>query len=229
MNFDVCVILAAGRGTRMGIDTPKVLLPVGNKLAIQHVIDFWKDSVPYFVIVTGYKSKDVEMYLRTTKIKYDIAIQYDQRGIAHAILQAKKFIKGNFVVALGDCLNLGYFVYPERMTLGYGLWVGNYQKQLELCCSAWTENGSIVRVVEKGRAPYVGIGTYFFDRRVFDYIEKTSVSSYRNEVEITEVLQYMIDSGERVSPVYLHGEFVNLTYKEDIAYAEELINGFHTS
>lgn len=226
MNFDTCIILAAGRGTRMGVDSPKVLLKIDDKPAIQHVIDFWKDSVPYFIVVVGHKGKEVDDYMRYSKVKYETVIQYDQRGIAHAILQAKAMVKGNFVVALGDCLNLGYFVYPERMTLGYGLWTGNYQKQLELCCSAWTENGSIVRLVEKGRAPFVGIGTYFFDRRVFDYIEREKPSSYRNEVEITDVMQHMIDSGERISPVYLHGEFVNLTCKDDIEYANELVKSF---
>ena len=70
------------------------------------------------------------------------------------------------------------------------------------------------------------IGTYFFDRRVFDYIEREKPSSYRNEVEITDVMQHMIDSGERISPVYLHGEFVNLTCKDDIEYANELVKSF---
>jgi hypothetical protein len=33
----------------------------------------------------------------------------------------------------------------------------------------------------------------------------------------------MIDAGERLKPVFLDGEFINLTYPEDIKYAEQLI------
>lgn len=223
MNFDTCIILAAGRGTRMKSELPKVLLPINRKPALQYAIDFWKPFVKRFVFVVGYKAYEIVNYLDSQPIDYEVVGQIEQKGIAHALLQVKDRVSGAFVVQLGDCLNIGEFEYPERMTLGYGLWAGNYQKQLALCCSAWTENGDIVRVVEKGRAPYVGIGTYFFDGRVFDYIAKTLPSSYRNEIEITEVLQNMIDAGERLLPVYLKGEFVNLTYPEDIKNAEEIL------
>jgi len=224
---DTVVILAAGRGTRMGSEMPKVLLEIGGKPVLQYAIDFWKkEGVGNFIFVLGYKKDAVLSFLEKSGLnKYDTVYQEEQKGIAHALSYARPLIKDKFIVSLGDCLhfNNSFFTYPERMDNGYGLWRGNYQKQLSLCCSAWVENEQVVRVVEKGRAPYVGIGTYFFDKRVFDYIEKAKPSSYRNETEITEVLQNMIDAGERLKPVFLDGEFINLTYPEDIKYAEQLI------
>ena len=60
MNIDF-IILAAGKGTRMGGDSPKVLASLAGKPMIQHLID----TVDSFrssknLIVVGYKSKEVE-------------------------------------------------------------------------------------------------------------------------------------------------------------------------
>ena len=227
MRFRDCIILAAGRGKRMQSELPKVLIEVNGKPVLQYVIDAWKPYVDRFSFVLGYGADDVKAYLYRNFPLPDIVIQREQRGIADAInndiLKARLRTGGTFVVALGDCINIGTFEFPDKFEIGYGLLRGNYQKQLDLCCSSWVENGRIVRVVEKGRAPYVGIGTYFLDRRVFDYIDRTPPSSYRDEIEITEVLQNMIDHGEKLTPVYLDGDFVNITYPEDIKYAEDIL------
>jgi len=68
------------------------------------------------------------------------------------------------------------------------------------------------------------MGTYFFDKRIFDYIRKTPKSSLRNEIEITDTIQLMINSRERVSPFFFIGRYLNITYPEDIKEAEELLN-----
>ena len=53
---DTVVILAAGRGTRMGSEMPKVLLDIGGKPVLQYAIDFWKkEGVSNFIFVLGYK------------------------------------------------------------------------------------------------------------------------------------------------------------------------------
>jgi dTDP-glucose pyrophosphorylase len=69
------------------------------------------------------------------------------------------------------------------------------------------------------------MGVYFFDKRVFDYIRKTPPSALRSEVEITDVIQNMIDAGERIAPVWFKGKYINVTYPEDIRKAEEVFAG----
>ena len=51
----------------------------------------------------------------------------------------------------------------------------------------------------------------------------TSPSKMRNEIEITDVMQKMIDSGEILKPVVLEGRYINITYPEDIKKAKKII------
>ena len=68
-----------------------------------------------------------------------------------------------------------------------------------------------------------GMGFYFFDRRVFKYIEVAKPSTLRNEVEITNVIQDMIDKGERIAPVLFHGDYLNINYPRDVIRAEGIL------
>lgn len=226
MFSDTVVILAAGRGSRMQSDIPKVMIEVAGKPILDYVMEFWiNEGAHRFVFVLGYESAMIVKHLsKVLKRPFCLAYQKEQKGIAHAILQAEKLVPDNFIVALGDCLNLGKFTSDGGIELGYGLWVSQYHKQLELCCSARVENDRIVRIIEKAQAPYVGIGTYFFNRRIFKYIRSTQPSIYRNEIEITDVMQKAIDVGECFKPVYFYGDFVNCTTRQDIEYAEKLLS-----
>lgn len=70
---------------------------------------------------------------------------------------------------------------------------------------------------------FCGMGFYFFDRKVFDYIEKAVPSPLRNEIEITDVIQNMIDAGEKISPIFFKGDYLNITYTEDLKKAREIL------
>lgn len=67
------------------------------------------------------------------------------------------------------------------------------------------------------------MGTYFFDKRVFDYIGGTPPSILRGEVKITDVIQYMIAAGEEIAPVFFRGNYINITYPENLKKAEEIL------
>ena len=84
MNIDF-IILAAGKGTRMGGDSPKVLASLAGKPMIQHLIDT-VDSFPKSKtsIIVGYKSKEVESGVASSK-KISFINQKKQLGTAHAV------------------------------------------------------------------------------------------------------------------------------------------------
>jgi dTDP-glucose pyrophosphorylase len=232
--FSDCVVLCAGRGTRMGSEHPKVLIEVNNKAILQYVIDFWKPQVERFIFVVGYKAFEITKYLETKSgIKnYVEVVQYEQKGIAHALLQAESKLSSNFVVALGDCIQSGHFIYPKSVQLGCGVWVGcpNWD-EITKSYTVFTQHCEgekewIYRVIEKPNlvdeieSAYCGMGTYFFDRSVFKYIKNTEPSRLRNEIEITDVIQGMIDEGEVVNSIRFDGEYINMTSPEDIKEAE---------
>lgn len=220
-----CVILCAGRGTRMGDDLPKVLIPINGKPLLHHVVDMWRDSVDEFIFVLGYKWMEVIEFLPQNSI---YVFQDSQKGIADAILKVEPLINNEaFVVALGDCVQKGEWQIPSiPPELGVGVWETNNNDAIKVSYSVEIKDGYLSKVIEKPKEiinNYCGMGTYFFDRRVFDYIRKTPVSTLRNEVEITDTLQLMINSGEKISPIFFNGEYLNVTYPEDIQKAERIL------
>ena len=79
--------------------------------------------------------------------------------------------------------------------------------------------GRVLRVVEKPR--YVenqikGCGLHIFDQRVFDAIRRTPRTAMRDEYEITESIQLMINDGYRVHHRPAVEDDINLTYPTDL-------------
>lgn len=101
MNNNIgCVILAAGEGTRMLSDLPKVLFNICGKAMIEYILDTvqFVDGIKKIYIVVGYKSEVVETYISklkfNSKIKNKIVFvkQNQQLGSGHAVKQVKKFV-----------------------------------------------------------------------------------------------------------------------------------------
>ena len=98
------VILAAGEGTRMRPlteDTPKPLLPVGEKTIIEHNIDLLEDEVDEIIVVGGYMIDDLKKKF-SERPYVRIVEQEEALGTAHAALQAKDFIDSKTVIMNGD-------------------------------------------------------------------------------------------------------------------------------
>jgi len=98
------IILAAGKGTRMNSSLPKVLHSVGGKPMLQHVIDSCRSlNAERISIVYGHGA---ELVQETIGSADDLcwALQAEQLGTGHAVLQAKEFIDDDaiIIIAYGD-------------------------------------------------------------------------------------------------------------------------------
>ena len=81
------VILAAGKGTRMHSNLPKVLQPLAKKPLIEYVLDTSKSLKPSAItIVTGYKSDLIKSAILDDSILW--RLQGEQLGTGHAVKQA---------------------------------------------------------------------------------------------------------------------------------------------
>jgi len=97
------IILAAGKGTRMHSNTPKVLHQIGGKPILAHVIDCAKALDPHKIIVVyGYGGETVREAFSHEKIIW--VNQAEQLGTGHAVQQAAPFLDENAdtLVMLGD-------------------------------------------------------------------------------------------------------------------------------
>ncbi|MEM1541421.1 MAG: glucose-1-phosphate thymidylyltransferase [Ignisphaera sp.] len=209
------MILAAGEGSRLRPFTfsrPKHLIPLLGKPMVQYPIeDLVSINIRDIGLVVGYFGdmiKDVLSDGSKLGVRITYIIQEKRLGIAHAIYRG---IEDNF-------LNCGFIVYLGDNILSDGI-----AKYVTL----WREEGSdvhilltkvknpshfgvavlrdnkIVKLIEKPREPISNmavVGVYMFrDPDLVEKAFKTLKPSWRGEYEITELIQWFIDRGYKVT------------------------------
>lgn len=106
----MAIVLAAGQGTRMKSDLPKVLVPVAGRPMIRFVIDGLRAAgVEKIVVVVGYKAELVREEL-ADESDIDFALQEEQLGTGHAVMMCREPIAthassenaGPVVIVTGD-------------------------------------------------------------------------------------------------------------------------------
>ena len=103
------IILAAGKGTRMNSDLPKVLHKLQGKALIDYVIDESELLDPKeIILVVGFKKEQVIKHTKN-RIHLKYVTQVEQLGTGHAVLQTKELLKnkkGHILILYGDVPNI---------------------------------------------------------------------------------------------------------------------------
>ncbi len=103
------VILAAGKGTRMNSDLPKVLHKLNGKPLLDHVLDESELLNPReIILVVGFKKEHVISHTKN-RINLKNVTQIEQLGTGHAVLQTEEFLKdkkGHILILYGDVPNI---------------------------------------------------------------------------------------------------------------------------
>ena len=104
------VILAAGRGTRMGdMDMPKCLLKIGNLSLIQYQLSCLSQlGIDDVMIITGYNEHMIKEHLvkehLDTNIKYEFNENFENTNNLYSLFKAKNFVKDDFICLHADLL-----------------------------------------------------------------------------------------------------------------------------
>lgn len=232
MDF-VGLIPAAGSGTRLypfARAIPKELYPFLGKPSIEHCVNCLKlGGVKKTFVIVGHQKGAIMDYLGNGE-PYGMNISYiyqmQRKGLGHAILQAKDWIKQPFITLLGDA-----FIEPKE---GVKKVIEKHEREEPLATILvqkvgdpsnygvvkFDDNGVVSALKEKPSAEeaeefsvnggyYTICGTYAFDPRIFDYIEETPPGK-RGEVWITDSLIRAVNSGERVYAVVHDGDYIDL-------------------
>lgn len=215
------VILAAGKGTRMGPLTenrPKVMIPIANKPFLEILIDNLKDAgIKDIILVTNYK-KDVIKNHFDNSVEY--VVQKKTSGTANALKEVG-LIKDKFLVLMGDNL-----ISKED--------VKNLIKMENTVSVVESENpclygvveinkGKVNDIVEKPSAPksnFINSGVYVFDKDIFRAIKNTKKSE-RNEYELVDSIKLLIKEGKEFK-TYKLKEWLDLGNPFDILALNEL-------
>lgn len=213
------VILHGGSGTRLRPLTytdVKQLLPLAGKPVSEYaLLNLIEIGIKEINIVVGEigKNEVKEYYGDGTKWGAKITYTYQEKplGIAHAIGMTRDFVGDDrFVVVLGD----NYFQGGLK-SLSDIFTSKNYDTLIALTKVtnpsqfgiAEVEGGKVVSLVEKPKEPKSDLaiaGAYFLSHKIFQIIEGLK-PSWRNELEITEAFQVMLDRGMSIGYSIISG------------------------
>jgi bifunctional UDP-N-acetylglucosamine pyrophosphorylase/glucosamine-1-phosphate N-acetyltransferase/UDP-N-acetylglucosamine pyrophosphorylase len=101
----IAIVLAAGKGTRMKSELPKVLCPANGRPLVEYVLDALRDAgIGRIIVVVGYRAGDVQRALASWS-DLDFALQSQQLGTGHAVMVCRDRIAkhdGPVVIVAGD-------------------------------------------------------------------------------------------------------------------------------
>jgi len=230
------VVLSGGKGSRLRPFTytgAKQLVPIANKpilfYALEHLVNAGIQDICIIVGETGDQIKaavgdGARMGARVTYIEQPAPL-----GIAHAVGLARDFVgHDRFVVFLGDNFILG----------GIQPFVESFQTRDQSCQILLHEvpnpsdfgvvalkNGRIVSIEEKPKSPPSNlaiVGIYMFDPSVFEAIDHIR-PSWRNEMEITDAVRYLLENGRNVGHQVLTEPWIDTGKRDDLLSANRLI------
>jgi NDP-sugar pyrophosphorylase family protein len=227
------VILAAGRGKRMAPFSeryPKPILPICNRPLIEYHIEIMKSlGIRDIVILIGYKGYEITRILGDGS-RLGVVVRYVEQtstlGIANAVGQLESHVTRPFILFLGDI-----FFVPGDLAAMFALFKeqggGGVLAVKEDTPEAVRRNFSVIlspsgfvtKVIEKPRysaQPLKGVGLYLFDLSIFDAIRRTPRTAMRDEYELTDAIQVMIDDGHPVRVARSVLDDINLTGPADL-------------
>jgi len=99
MSEIIPIVLAAGKGTRMYSNLPKVLHPIGGKPMLQHVVDTALKFKPQSILVViGHGAETVRQKMPKHPIQW--VLQEQQLGTGHAVKQAMEHINSDSIILI---------------------------------------------------------------------------------------------------------------------------------
>lgn len=228
------VILAAGHGSRMGPfgDTlPKPIAPICNKPLLAYQLDHMKSlGIEDVIIVIGHLGHRIIQTIGDGA-EFGVNIQYVEQekrlGLAHAVGQLENHIDRPFLLILGDI----FFEVPKLDRMIEVFENGGASAVLAVkeeehpdavkrnFAVLLREDGTVRRVIEKPRHVtnrLKGCGLYLFDQHIFDAIRRTPRTAMRDEYELTDSIQILIEYEFTVRAANVVEWDMNLTYIGDL-------------
>ncbi len=229
------VILAGGHATRLRPLTytiNKHLRPLANKPILFYSIEVLANAgIKDICIILGTNDPESVKKVIGDGSRFGIKVTYimqgEPKGVAHAIGCAEEFVNNEpFIVYLGDNIFSGDL---KR-------YINNFKKSDDVASLFLTKvknpssygvaevkNGKVRKFVEKPKKPKSNLailGIYLLRSQIFGEISKLN-PSWRNELEITEAFQRLIDKNLNVSVNIVGG------YWKDTGSAESLLEANH--
>jgi bifunctional UDP-N-acetylglucosamine pyrophosphorylase/glucosamine-1-phosphate N-acetyltransferase len=234
------IVLAAGLGKRMKSGLYKVLHPVCGKPMVGHVVDRLEEiGADRIVAVVGHGAEAVKEYLGN---RAEYALQPEQLGTAHAVMQAAPLLKeedGISIVLCGDTPLISRKTIVEAV---------EKHRVSGAACTIVTavlddpaaygriirgSDGSVEKIVEfkdctpdEAAVREINTGTYVFDNRLlFEAVGRVSNDNRQGEYYLTDVVAILKRDGHRIEGYVLEdaSESIGVNDRAALAEAERLM------
>ena len=208
------IILAAGKGTRMKSNLPKVLHKVYDRCIIDYVCDACENAnIDDIYVIVGHQHEQVEEKLKTRE-NVKCIYQKEQLGTGHAVMQANEYIENDDLVLIvnGDMPLISPYTITSFVSF---LELGNFDGALVSAVFDKTpaygriirdSYGNLSKIVEQKDCnedelaiKEVNIGLYCFKGKYLkDTFSKLNNNNAQNEYYITDVPYYIIKNGGKI-------------------------------
>ncbi len=234
------VILAAGKGTRMKSDLPKVVHTIDGKCLVDYVIEAAKGAgADEICLVVGYKADVVRESIENKDVKF--ALQEEQLGTGHAVKCARDFLgtSGDTLILFGDTPLIT--ADTLKRLLSYHKEKGNAVTVLSAQIEDPTGYGRIIRdasgnfiksveqkdaTAEELSSQEINSGMYIFDTKELALaLEKITPNNAQGEYYLPDTLAIIKEKGLRADAFALEGpeDISGCNDKEQLEEAAQVI------
>ncbi len=230
------LILSGGKGTRLRpitFTSAKQLVPVGNKPILYYGIESLKNAgITDIGIIVGDTYKDIEDAVgdgSTWGIKVTYLRQEAPLGLAHAVKISEEFMAGeDFVMYLGDNMimsGVDEFIDDFKKTKPSASILLAHVSNPSQFGVAELSGEKVVRLEEKPKQPKSDlalVGVYLFSKDIFKAVNSIKPSK-RNELEITDAIQWLIENKFSVHSTIIKGWWKDTGKLEDMLEANRMV------
>ena len=233
------LILAAGKGTRMKSEMPKVIHKVNGVPMVSKIINVLAGLNPEEnILILGHKKDEV---LKVVGENCDYVLQTEQLGTGHAVIQAKEKLQnydGDVMILCGDTPLLKEETLKELYQFHK-----NNQADTTILTSIYEnpfgygrivkENGLVKAIVEEKEAndeikkiKEVNAGVYCFNsKELFKALEKINNNNEKGEYYLTDVIGIQVSENKKVQSFTLKDnmEILGVNSKVELAQAGKVL------
>lgn len=208
------IILAAGKGTRMKSKLYKVLHPVAGKPMVEHILDQVEQTEPTEIVtIVGHGAEMIKSHLGE---RSQYALQAEQLGTGHAVMQAQELLggkQGTTLVITGDTPLLtaetlkNLFDYHQGKNASATILTAHAEDPTGYGRIIRDHVGIVERIVEQkdaseeeARVQEINTGTFCFDNEsLFKALAKTDTNNTQGEYYLTDIIEILKKEGKAVA------------------------------